>query len=121
MQNPLLALQELINLNVTRVLTSGGKNTAFEGIELISKLVKITEGKIKIMPGSGVNEMNLEELILRTQATEFHSSAKSFEASKMDFINENLTMGGNKNYDEFKMISVNSEKIKKMVEILQNS
>lgn len=52
------ALEELIDLGINRVLTSGGKPTAMEGLENIKHLVKLANGRIEIMAGSGVNATN---------------------------------------------------------------
>ncbi|MDB5014648.1 MAG: copper homeostasis protein CutC [Daejeonella sp.] len=72
------AMEDIIELGFTRILTSGGKPTAIEGLEIIKKLVSAAKGRISIMPGSGVNETNLQELMIKTGATEFHTTAKSF-------------------------------------------
>ncbi|WP_103072556.1 copper homeostasis protein CutC [Aquimarina sediminis] len=120
-KNPLSALKQLKEIGVTRVLTSGAKKTALEGTDLISELVQQADGKIIIMPGSGVTEKNLKELIQKTKATEFHSSAKTFEKSKMKYYNTNINMGGNNTTNEFKKIIVDTESIKKMVAILNDN
>ena len=54
-------LYQLINIGVNRILTSGQKETAAEGVELIKKLNQSAKGRIKIMPGSGIklNNVNL--------------------------------------------------------------
>ena len=117
-KDPLLALEELKNLHITRILTSGAKNTAMEGVDLLATLVKNAGTSISILPGSGVNENNLEELILKTNAQEFHSSAKTFENSKMQFFNTDIGMGGDASVDEFRKIISNGNQIKKMVSIL---
>lgn len=74
--DPLHALEDIVDCGFHRILTSGQKNTAPEGIELIAKLVKVAAGRIIIMPGSGVNEMNLQHLHQVCKAQEYHSSAK---------------------------------------------
>jgi len=56
------ALEELIDLGFYRVLTSGGKPTAIEGLEEIARLVRTANGRIEIMAGSGVNASNAEAL-----------------------------------------------------------
>ncbi len=56
------ALEELIDLGINRVLTSGGKPTAIEGLEEIAQLVKTANGRIQIMAGSGVNTTNAAAL-----------------------------------------------------------
>jgi copper homeostasis protein len=54
-------LDTLLELGVTRLLSSGLKPTAIEGIEFLKKLKAISEGKIQIMPGSGINSTNALE------------------------------------------------------------
>lgn len=117
--NPFIALEQLIKLGVHRVLTSGQKQTAIEGIEVVSKLVKQAQNKIIVMPGGGVNEKNILELISKTKATEYHSSAKTFTPSQMQFTDKLVQMG-NKNYDENRIISVNSETIEHMLNRLHS-
>lgn len=57
-ENPLEELQKLKDLNITRLLTSGQKPSAIEGISLLKELHKISNGKIEIMPGGGINLEN---------------------------------------------------------------
>lgn len=66
------ALQELINLNVDRILTKGGIWDAFKGKDVIKSLIEKSEGKIIILPGGGVTKENYEELKMYTGAKEFH-------------------------------------------------
>jgi len=47
-------LRVLEQLGVTRILSSGQKNKAIDGIETLKMLLKISEG-IQLMPGSGIN------------------------------------------------------------------
>lgn len=56
--NPKKVLSELIKLGVDRVLTSGQKPTAEEGIELLKELQEIGKNKITILAGSGINPNN---------------------------------------------------------------
>ena len=69
------ALEELVELGVKRVLTSGGAPTALEGAERLASLVEQAAGRIVVMPGGGVRAQNLTELRKATGANEFHSSA----------------------------------------------
>lgn len=71
------SLDILIDLNIKRVLTSGGQKTAFEGISTIQKLVKQADQNIEIMPGSGVNESNILFIKEQSGAANFHTTAKS--------------------------------------------
>ena len=48
---PIDGLRQLIELKANRLLTSGQKNTAIKGINLIKKLINFSNNRIKIMPG----------------------------------------------------------------------
>ena len=117
-QNHLKSLEQLKKLGIKRILTSGGENTAYNGIKLLSKLVKAAENEIIIMPGSGINENTIGEILQKTEASEFHSSAKTFVNSNMNYFNPNITMGKNQNIDEYKKISIDTNQIKKMLKII---
>ena len=76
---------------------------------------------IVIMIGSGVNESNLQDLMKKSKALEFHSSARCFRNSAMQYTNPNIDMGGQQDSDEYKIISVNVESIRKMAAILKQA
>lgn len=67
------ALEELIELGVSRVLTSGGACTAPEGAERIASLVQQAAGRIGILPGGKVRAANARSLVERTGVSELHS------------------------------------------------
>jgi copper homeostasis protein len=56
--NPEETLVKLINLNVTRLLSSGQKPSAIEGIEMLKDLLTLANGDIQVMPGGGINANN---------------------------------------------------------------
>jgi copper homeostasis protein len=72
---PLKALEQLIDLGFTRVLTSGQQKTAPEGIELIRKLIVHAGGRIEILPGSGLRVNNIRAFVEQTKVTQVHFSA----------------------------------------------
>jgi copper homeostasis protein len=85
-KDPFDALEQLIEIGCQRILTSGQKPTAPQGIDLITALVKLADERIIIMPGSGVRKENIKELAEKTGAKEFHSSLRGSKKSKMHFI-----------------------------------
>jgi copper homeostasis protein len=84
-RNPLSSLGDLIELGCERVLTSGAKASAVEGAELIRQLVETSAGRIRVMPGAGVNAGNIARLRELTGASEFHASAKRQHPSGMQW------------------------------------
>ena len=68
------ALEDIIGLGARRILTSGGKATAYEGRFVLRELVKQAAGRIVIMPGCGINPGNIGEIAAVTGASEYHGS-----------------------------------------------
>ncbi len=74
-EDPFKAVDKIISLLCTRLLTSGMAPTAWEGKELIARLVRHAGDRLIIMPGSGVRPDNLTALAAATSAPEFHGTA----------------------------------------------
>lgn len=84
--DPLLALDEVVDLGVTRILTSGQKPKAIDGLECLKSLMDHSDGRIEILPGSGVTPDNAEVLIEAVGATQLHSSCRAPMSSDADLI-----------------------------------
>jgi copper homeostasis protein len=70
------ALEELIELGVERILTSGGQAAAWDGRLQIAQMVQQAGNRICVMAGAGVRPENIRELRKVTRAQEFHFSAR---------------------------------------------
>ena len=71
------ALEDVIALGCDRLLTSGLASSAYEGRELIARLVSLAGDRIVIMPGAGIRPSNIAEIEKGTCAPEYHGSAHS--------------------------------------------
>ena len=69
----LVAIDDLIDAGISRVLTSGGAATAIEGLDLLAKLVERAGSRLTVMPGGGIRAHNAGEVIERTRAREIHT------------------------------------------------
>ena len=78
------ALEQLIDLGMTRVLTSGGAPTALEGADVIAALVNQARDRISIVAGGGIREHNVSDVIRRTGVREIHTRFVG-EARMKDF------------------------------------
>ena len=78
-------------LGFTRLLTSGGASTALLGAALIAELVNDLE--LTVMPGGGISEENMAEVMEITKAVEFHASARERKESLMVWRNNNCSLG----------------------------
>jgi copper homeostasis protein len=83
--NPFEAMEDIISIGCERILTSGQLPTAMEGITLINELVREADERIVIMPGSGVRSSNIITLVEKTDASEYHTSARVLRPSGMQF------------------------------------
>lgn len=88
--DPFLALEQIIELGCKRILTSGLKPTVIEGIDMLTQLVAHAGERITIMPGSGVRSNNIIQLAETTGAKAFHSSARKNISSEMDYHNQGM-------------------------------
>jgi len=92
--NPIQGLEDIIEAGCQRLLTSGQRNTAVEGRDLISQLVQKAGDRIIIMPGSGVNAENIS-LLLETGAKEFHMSGSVNRDSVSKYNNDKVLLSDN--------------------------
>ena len=87
------ALEQAIEIGFDTILTSGQQATAMAGAALIADLVRRADGRITIMPGSGVSADNIAQLRAQTGAQAFHLSAKKTVESGMVFRRDGVPMG----------------------------
>jgi copper homeostasis protein len=118
-RNPYIAMEELIECGVHTILTSGGMKTAMEGSGLIAELIIQAGNRICVMPGSGINSENIQELVNRTNAKEIHLSAKTIVQGRMEFRKENIPMGVMVQTTEYDMIMPDSSIIRNIKERLK--
>lgn len=74
--NPMQALEEIISMGCNRLLTSGQKPSAYEGIPMLKELVQASRGRLCILAGAGVSAENYQEIANQTGVTEVHGSFK---------------------------------------------
>lgn len=116
--NPMLALEQLCELGIDRILTSGQQPTAEQGIDLLRKLNKAAAGRIKILAGCGVNENNISKIHEETGVNEFHFSARIPVKSHMQYANPNVYMG-DKDADESTLMYTSAERVKATISKLK--
>jgi copper homeostasis protein len=109
--NPFEALEAVIRIGCERILTSGQRPVAMEGVSLLRELVREADERIVIMPGSGVRASNIAELAAKTGAVEFHTTARVACPSGMEFKNEAMQ-------EDLSMVMPSEEEIRRIREII---
>jgi copper homeostasis protein len=111
------AMETIIELGCERILTSGGYDTAIEGAEIIQQLIEKANGRIIIMPGSGITPENIEGLIEKTGAKELHGTFRSRFPSQMQYRNIKLS----RQDEEYELLLTDKEKIERVVKQMKYS
>ncbi|RWO58988.1 copper homeostasis protein CutC [Mesorhizobium sp.] len=93
-RDPTDALEALIRSKVGRVLTSGQRDTALEGVALLADLVRQAGKRIIILGCGGLDPNNIAEVRERTGLTEMHFAALKDVPSAMRYRNPRVGMGG---------------------------
>lgn len=114
-RNPQRALEQIIELDCNRILTSGQQPTAEQGIPLLEELQKQAAGRITLLAGCGVNENNVARIAAETGINEFHFSARENIQSKMKFRNEAISMGGTVHINEYERNVTSARRVKETV------
>ena len=118
--DPIRALEQLVELGVSRVLTSGQQPTALEGVPLLGRLNELAASRIIILAGCGVNESNINEIQLQTGVHEFHFSARVPVRSRMEYVNPDVYMGA-KGVDEETLMYTSAERVRATIQQLKNA
>lgn len=113
-KDPFRALEEIIDLGVTRILTSGQQPTAPQGAGLIHQLIERAKGRIIILAGCGVNENNIHQLAKESGAQEFHFSAREQIKSGMYYSNPEVLMGS-ADVDEYIRNVTTAERVQRTI------
>lgn len=98
------AIQTLIDLGVDRILTSGTKDKAMQGIDTIALLQQKYGHQIEILPGSGLNKTNAKEMIEKTGVHQIHSSCKAWIKDPTTTSNGVTYNYSQTNQDEFEVV-----------------
>jgi copper homeostasis protein len=115
----LASLRELQTIGVHCVLTSGGKQSAAEGSEILKRLVAASAGSIAIMAGGGIEDHNVSTLIRQTGVCAIHASLKFPVPSPMRYQNDKISMGSAKGH-EYQRFVVHQQKVQKLLEAASN-
>lgn len=118
-KDPYQALEEAIGLGIHTILTSGQKQSAWEGRELLAELVKKADGRIDIMAGAGIGATVIEQLIPVTGGTSYHMSGKVTLDSPMKYRKADVSMGL-PSLSEYEIWETSEEYVKEAVQVLQS-
>ncbi len=118
-KDPHLALETLLSMGVSRLLTSGQKNKAIEGVDLLAQLHKTAGDRLKVMPGGGIDERNISELAIKTGVKSFHASLREVYGQDPVFSRSEVCFNGTKDLPENQIKASSIERIKSVIKELE--
>lgn len=90
------SLKQLIDLNVTRVLTSGGLGNIMDNLDILKHLQATYGDQIEIIIGGGVRSHNVKEILEYTGIKQVHFSGRTRIFDESTFV-----MGESENKDDY--------------------
>jgi copper homeostasis protein len=114
------AVEDIIECHCKRILTSGGKDKAFDALSDLKKLQTQVGNRIDLIVGSGICSQNIKQIYQQTGITQFHLSGKTKKSSLMTFHKPNVSMGGSAPESEYDLIVTDSQKIRSAKQSLQS-
>lgn len=72
LEDPTLVIDDLINLGVKRILSSGTKPTALEGKDMLNKMIEKAGDRLTIVVAGKVTKENLAEISSLIPSKEYH-------------------------------------------------
>lgn len=117
--DPFVAMDQLVDLGITRILTSGQQDTVPEGADLIRRLIEYAADRIEVLPGGGIKPHNLEDVIAKTGCKQIHLTAFKTASDTSTHQRPNVTFGGALYPAEDRFLMTDAELVKKFVGILK--
>ena len=84
------ALEQIVDLGIKRILSSGGHASAGEGRVMLASLAKQAGTRLALMAGAGLNAQNIADVAQQTGCMQLHASAKARQRSAMQYQNPAL-------------------------------
>lgn len=111
-RDPEEAIEALVRCGIRHVLTSGQRDTAIEGIDILRRTVTAAAGRIKVMACGALTPDNIAEVRDGTGADELHFAATTTIPSLMAYRNPNVGMGGTPLDREYELAITDTEKVR---------
>lgn len=106
------ALEALVRCGVDRVLTSGQRDTAVDGIAILKSAVEQAAGRIVIMGCGALDAGNIRKVRDKTGLAEMHFAALKTVPSGMAFRNPHVGMGGTEKDREYELTLTDKDAVR---------
>lgn len=114
-RDPEEAIEALVRSGADRVLTSGQRDTALDGMDILKRTVMAARGRIKVMACGALDEGNIAAALDQSGADELHFAALTTIDGGMAFRNPGVGMGGSDLDREYQLTLTNPEAVRRTI------
>ena len=118
-RDPFQTMEDAISLGIKTILTSGQKNSAWDGRMFLKELQMKSKNRIEILAGAGIDADTIAKLYKETGITAYHLSGKIKKKSKMTFRNPQVSMGL-PGFSEYEIWQTSKENVENARIVLDN-
>jgi len=108
----LKAMEDLKEIGVNRLLTSGGKTNVADGIETLKTLVENSGPSLRVMAGGGITFENVRDVVSRSGVREVHALSALCSAMRVQPLS---------NSPDPPRYLVDSEKVRLMLQLFRQA
>lgn len=88
------SLDQLIDLGIDRVLTSGQCPSVRDGSKTVAQMIDYAQGRIEILPGAGITLQNVRDVIAETGTNQIHIALNQVRPDHSTAHNSAIYFGG---------------------------
>ena len=108
------ALDTLIELKIDRVLTSGGATNMTAGIDVLRMLEQQSQGRIEVLPGSGLSADHVTTFLEQTGCRQVHGSLSKVEIDQVVAERPRLRFVDPHVMDERRRVRISADRVQEM-------
>jgi copper homeostasis protein len=116
--DPAAALERIIELGFTRVLTSGRAPRAVEGLEEIRRTRERAAGRIEVLSGGAINAQNVAQIVRATGVTQVHASLTRRSSDRSTSANPAIRFVADQMRNEIEYRATDAQAVRAVREIL---
>jgi copper homeostasis protein len=117
-REPLKALEQLIDLGLARIMTSGQEASAYNGAAQIAEYIRRAAGRIEILPAGGINRFTVADVIKRTGCDQVHASLSTASQDRSASGRPQVSFGGAVKQSEEEFTVTDAEAVRRLREAL---
>ncbi len=114
-RDPAEAIEALIRSGVDRVLTSGQRDCAIEGLPTLRRIHDAARSRIRIMACGQLDHANIGRVARESQADELHFAAHRVVSGGMTFRNPHVGMGGTALEREYQLTLTDPDAVRRTI------